>query len=93
MEDEREQFMEVTHLARNELGEFHNLAVDALKGLVKDMDRNLKSTVIQLRSYLQRGMLQSSSLCTQLVQPARRDKYLILVDLIFLEFHADYVFA
>ncbi len=57
VEDEREHFKEVLELARNELGEFHQLAVDAMKGLVNDFDRHLKGTVIQLQSYLQKGTL------------------------------------
>ncbi len=65
VEDEREHFKEVSVLARNELGEFHQLAVDAMKGLVNNFDRHLKGTVIQLQSYLQRG-IKSSSLCTRL---------------------------
>ncbi len=46
--EERDHFIEVSHLAKNELGEFHQLAVDALRGLVKDCDRNLKGTVCQI---------------------------------------------
>ncbi len=77
VEEEREHFQQISRYAKNELGEFHTLATDALKALVSGFDRSLRDTVVQLRSSLQRGMLQSSSLCTQFVQnPACKERHI-----------------